>query len=55
MSLLARVLRSSGPTHGTHGTKPRQWPLSTWQTSFNPNQPDLPALAKWSSALSDME
>jgi hypothetical protein len=28
---------------------------STWQASINPSQPDLPALAKLSSALSDLE
>jgi hypothetical protein len=40
---------------GTHGTKPRQQPPSAWQASFNPSQPDLPALAKLSSTLSDLE
>jgi hypothetical protein len=40
---------------GTHGTKPHQQPPSVWQASFNPNQPDLPALAKLPSALSDLE
>jgi hypothetical protein len=59
MGLLARALRSSGPTHGsplflsvestrrgTHGTKPHQQPPSAWQASFNPSQLDLPILGE---------
>jgi hypothetical protein len=48
-------LSAESRRHGTYGTKPHQWPLSAWQKSFNPNQPDLPALVKWLSTLSDME
>jgi hypothetical protein len=68
MGFLTRVLGSSGPTHGrppcsslsspghsTHGTKPRQQPLSAWQVSYNPDQPDLPVLAMLPSALFDLE
>jgi hypothetical protein len=32
--------------HGTRGTKSHQQPLSAWQASFNPSQPDLPALGE---------
>jgi hypothetical protein len=68
MGIMARFLRPSGLTHGrplflcvesrrhgTHVTKPHQQPLSAWQANFNPNQPDLSALVKLSSALSDLE
>jgi hypothetical protein len=40
---------------GTHGTKPHQQPSSAWQARFNPSQPNLSALAKLLSALSDWE
>jgi hypothetical protein len=41
--------------YGTHGTRPRQQLPSVWQASFNPNQSDLHALVKLSSALSNLE
>jgi hypothetical protein len=69
MGLLACVLRPSGPTHGkslcSFLSSPRDMipmvpnlisrPLSAWQVSINPNQPDLPTLAKLPSALSNLK
>jgi hypothetical protein len=60
MSLLAHVLWPGGLSHG----RPPYFfllgpgdvvPPSDWHVSFNPSQSGLPALAKFSSALSDLE
>jgi hypothetical protein len=40
---------------GTYGTKPIQQLLSPWQTSFNPDQSNLPVLMKLPSVLFDLE
>jgi hypothetical protein len=40
---------------GTHGTKPRQQPLSAWQASFGLDYADLPNSTKLPSALFDLE
>jgi hypothetical protein len=69
MGLLARVLKTNGPTHGRPPCSSLSSqgdvvpmipnfinnPSSAWNASFNPNQSNLPALVKLPSALFDLE